>query len=166
MAYTIANGRAGLPAITSHDTVQAVALGTQVEAYDPTYGQGAFIFLKGVASTVVGSMVTYDQLNGSTTLSPNTALLTNPLAVAMSACVAGEYGWYQVRGAAVIKKTATKVSPGSKVYQSGTTGRIMATSTASKQIQNAVSVNAATVASATSTVVVQIAYPFHQGQIV
>jgi hypothetical protein len=41
-------------------------LGTVINAVDPVYGGGEFIFLKGVASTVVGSLVTYDQNLGTT----------------------------------------------------------------------------------------------------
>ena len=167
MTYTItAPANAGFQPIAVTDTTQNHALGTEVSAIDPTYGEGRFIYLKGIASTVVGSMVTYNQVTGVTALSPNTANLTTPFAVAMSANVANQYGWYQIRGAAVIKKTAVIVNPGVKVYQSATTGRIMSTTASGKQIQNAISANAATVASATSTVVVQINCPGGQGQLI
>ena len=58
--------------------------------------------------------------------------------------------WYQVRGAAVIKKTAVKVSPNVKLYISGTAGRLMPTAASGKQVLDAITVNAATVLSATS----------------
>jgi hypothetical protein len=77
-------------------------LGTIVSAVDPTYGTGEFIFLKGVASTVVGSLVTYDQTLATTTLAPATGG-NGPVAVAMSANVASQYGWYQIAGAAAVK---------------------------------------------------------------
>src|SRR2546430_988888 len=72
---------------------QDIHLGRIVRAIDPTYGEGEFIYLLGVASTVVGSVVTWD---GATTgtptyqtvLAPSTANLAQPLAVAMSANVA------------------------------------------------------------------------------
>jgi len=139
---------------------QAHPLGTIVKAYDATLGEGEFIYLAGVSSTVVGSLVSYDPLNGTTTLVPNTASLNNPVAVAMSANLKTQYGWYQIAGVATIKKNATKISPASKVSVSSTAGRVVGGSVAGKQILNAISVNAATVASATSTVTVLIQRPF------
>jgi hypothetical protein len=139
---------------------QAHPLGTIVRATDATLGGGEFIYLKGVAGTVVGSLVTYDPVNATTALVPNTAGQNNPLAVAMSANVAGQFGWYQIAGAAVIKKTAVKINPASKLWISATTGRVFATSTAGKAVWNCITVNAATVASATSTITALIQRPF------
>jgi hypothetical protein len=130
------------------------------------YGAGEFIYLKGVGSTVVGSLVTYDPLNGTTTLAPNTANLNNPLAVAMAASIASTYAWYQVTGVALIKKTAVAIAPGVAVYLSGTAGRIRGTVATGKQVVNARSVNAATVAAGTSTIAVLIQRPHAQGQII
>ena len=55
MAYNITTALAGFQGIELTDTTQNHALGTIVTAVDPTYGAGEFIYLKGVASTVVGS---------------------------------------------------------------------------------------------------------------
>ena len=163
MAYTITTPEIGYPGITSTATVAALPLGTIAEGKDPTYGGGRFIYLKGVTSTVAGSVVSYNQLTGATTLVPNTANLAAPLAVAMGACTTGLYGWYQVGGAAVIKKTAVKVNPAVKLYISGTAGRLMPTAASGKQILELITVNAATVLSATSTITALIQYPFAQG---
>src|SRR5579859_4921841 len=149
MAYTPVNPEAGVQPIAVTSTTQNHPLGTRVRAYDPTFGEGEFIYLAGVASTVVGSTVTFNQVTGATTLSPNTSKLGEPIAVAMSANTATtSWGWYQIAGAAVIKKTAVKVSPGVQLYQSGTAGRLMSTVATSKQIMNMYTINAATVASA------------------
>lgn len=139
---------------------QAHPLGTIVKAYDTTLGEGEFIYLAGVSSTAVGSLVSYNPLAGTTTLSPNTASTNLPVAVAMSANLKTQYGWYQIAGVAVILKTAVKITPAEKVALSATAGRILGGSTAGKQVFNAISVNAATVASATSTVQVLIQRPF------
>ena len=155
----------GLQLIALTSTVQNHPEGMIIEATDPTLGGGEFIYLKGVASTVVGNLVTYDPVNHTTTLSPNSANLAEPVAVAMSANVASQWGWYQIAGAAVIKKTAVKVSPSVALYQSGTAGRVMPTAACGKQLVNARSVNAATVASATSTITTLIQRPFLQGAI-
>src|ERR1700733_3086848 len=52
--------------------------GLIVSATDPTYGAGMFIYLLGVASTVVGSVVTWDGASSGTptyqtALAPSTA---------------------------------------------------------------------------------------------
>ena len=162
--YTPITTLLGLQPIAVTSTVQNHPEGTIVEATDPTFGGGEFMYLKGVASTVVGSLVTFDPVNHTTTLSPNTANLAQPVAVAMSANVASQWGWYQVQGAAVIKKTAVKVSPNVALFQSATAGRIMSTVASGKQLVNARSVNAATVLSAVSTITAVIDRPFLQGQ--
>jgi hypothetical protein len=143
---------------------QAHPLGSIIRAYDTTLGEGEFIYLNGVASTVVGSLVVYNPLAGSTTLAPSTKNLAEPVAVAMGACTAGNFGWYQITGVSVMKKTAVKVNPGVQIFLSATAGRVMSTVASGKEIQNAISVNAATVASATSTIQVLINRPFAQGQ--
>jgi hypothetical protein len=139
---------------------QAHPLGTIVRAYDTTLGEGEFIYLAGVSATAVGSLVYYNPLAGTSTLTPNTGSTNYPVAVAMSANLKTQYGWYQINGVATILKTAVKISPSSKIWQSATTGRVFSTSTAGKQIFDAISVNAATVASGTSTIQVLIQRPF------
>lgn len=174
MAFTIIENRAGLPAIgtvqlsgaltnvqvgQSPFSGKQISLGTIVRADDPTLGTGEFIYLKGVASTVVGSLVTYDPTGKTTTLAPATAGLNKPVAVAMGASTAGCYGWYQVNGVAAIAKTTIKFSPAVKVYLSGS-GQITSTAATDKLVMDAITVNAATVASATSTINVLIQRPF------
>jgi hypothetical protein len=171
MTFIPTNPEAGIQPIQSAATTGTVnhPLGTQVDAYDSTGVQGAckFIYLYGVASNIVGALVTYNASTGLPTLAPNTAHLGQPLAVSMNANTSLTTGsWYQIGGVAIIKKTATKVSPAVPIFLSGTAGRIFATATSGKQVLNAVSVNAATVASATSTVNVQMQYPFAQGQVI
>ena len=106
MAYAPQESRVVEQAIATNSTTQKHQLGSIVRAYDSTYGEGEFIYLKGVASTAVGSIVEYttSYQTGLSTIALETPL---PLAVAMSACVASEFGWYQIGGEAVMKKTAT-----------------------------------------------------------
>jgi hypothetical protein len=127
---------------------------------------GEFIYLKGVASTVVGSLVVYNPSTTTTALAPNTANLGQPVAVAMSANVAAQYGWYQIGGVATVKKTAVAVSPNVRLFISGTTGRLMPTVATGKQVLNARSANVASVTTTTSTVLVSINRPFVQGQVI
>lgn len=115
MAYVPQGNPLGIPAIATNHTADPSFpqrtpddwLGTVIRAVDPTYGAGEFIFLKGVASTVVGSMVFYDA-NWQTALATSAAAAPGrPIAVAMAATVASQYGWYQIGGQAVIVKANT-----------------------------------------------------------
>ena len=79
--------------------------------------------------------------------------------------VASQYGWYQIAGAAAIKKTAVAITPSVPVYISGTAGRVRGTAASGKQILGARTVNAATVAAGTSTITVLINRPHAQGAV-
>lgn len=164
MAYTIMSPSAsGYQQIATTDTTQRHALGTIVQAIDPTYGAGEFIYMKGVASTAVGSVVTFDQYLGTTTLAPATANLAQPLAVSMSANVANQYGWYQIVGSAVVATNGTLASAGVPVYLAGS-GQVTGTAAAGKQVVGAVS-STATGTPAAGQAVVQLNRPFAQGAI-
>ena len=166
MAYYPVTPQLGIQPIADTSTTQNHPLGTVVLANDQTtYGTGEFVYLKGVASTTIGLMVKWDPVAGTTTINPDTAVLAGPVAIAMSANVASQYGWYQISGAAVVKKSAIKINPDVKLYQSATTGRVMSTSAAGKAVLGMRSINTATVVSATSTVTVLIERPHMQGPI-
>jgi len=177
MAYSFTENRAGMLQIAVTDSGVTMpngssavptppnTLGQVVRAFDPTYGEGEFIMLVGVASTVVGSLVTYNTTTYQTALSPNTANQATPVAVAMAANTAGLFGWYQIGGLAVVKKTAVATNVQVAVYQSATVGRIMATAASGKQLLGARSANLATVAATVSTVIVSINRPHMQGAV-
>lgn len=179
MAYTFDEPKLGLLQIAQFDSGfvppnQATAiptppavLGMIARAKDPTFGEGEFICLAGVASTVIGSLVTYNQVGFITALCPSTANLAQPVAVAMSANIlATTFGWYQIGGVAVVKKTAVKVNPNVAMFISGTAGRVFPTATTGKAILGARSANTATIASATSTINMILDRPHAQGQII
>jgi hypothetical protein len=169
MAWTITNGVAGSQPIATTSTVQNHPVGKIVTAKDPTLGEGEFIYLKGVASTVVGNVVTDVASTGATVLSLTSGVVNGgaPLAVAMSANVASQWGWYQIAGDATIKKTAVKVDPAgtTKVYLSATSGRVMQTSVAGRQVIGARWITATTVTSTTSTAIATLNRPVQQGPI-
>lgn len=168
MAFTPSTARLGIQPIANTETVAQHPLGTIVTGYDPTYGEGEFIYLLGVANTLAGLWVTWNATTYQTTLGANTANLSCPVAWAMSANVATQYGWYQIAGLHPAKKTAVKADPavnGTRVYISGTTGRIMQTSAAGKCILGAARANLTTVTSTTSTVVLLLNRPMAQGPI-
>lgn len=169
----IANSNAALPSTyqtgQSQFFGQAHPLGTKVKAYDPVYGEGEFIYLLGVASTVVGSLVTWNGNSSGTptyqtTLAPSTANLDQPLAIAMSANVAGQFGWYQIDGNAVIATNGTLAAGPGPVYLAGS-GQVTSTQANGKQVLNAINVTATGTPSA-GLAVVEIHYPAAQGQTV
>lgn len=164
MAYTIQTPEAGFQPIAVTDTVQNHALGTQVTANDPTYGQGTFIYLKGIANTVVGSLVDYDQTLGTTALAPATGGI-GPVAVAMSANVASQYGWYQVVGAAAVKCPNAAVVGAEVFMLAATPGSVDDAAVNGEQILNA-KFSTTTGTPSSGLAIIQIAWPFHQGQIV
>jgi hypothetical protein len=151
--------------IATTGTTQNHPLGTIVRAQDPTFGQGEFIYLLGVISTVVGSVVRYNATTFQTTLAVNTAVQVVPVAVAMSANVASQYGWYQIAGLATIKKTAVQFTPNVAMYLSATAGRVKAVASAGLQVINSRTANLATVTSTTSTIVALINRPSLQSQV-
>lgn len=176
MAYTIMDEAMGLPKIASTSAAPWVGggtsntlppLGTIINAVDPVYGAGEFILLKGVASTVVGSVVTWNGGGGTptfqTTLAPSTANLAQSLAVAMSANVANQIGWYQIGGNAVVATNGTLAAGPGPVYLAGS-GQVTSTPAAGKQVLNAINVTA-TGTPAAGLAVVEINRPFAQGAI-
>lgn len=87
-------------------------LGEIRRGYNQTDGYAEFIYLQGVASTALGDWVTYNSDDWSTTrLVPNAI---GPVAVAMSANVASQYGWYMIHGK--VDARAADVSDNGKVY--------------------------------------------------
>ena len=120
-----------------------------------------FIYLVGVASTVIGSCVTYG-LNGTTAYL--TALSVTgakgPVAIAMGAILAVNFGWYQICGfgSALFNGSA---AAGAALY-SASTGKVDDAIVSGDQIDGAIV--AATVGSAVLGAV-YLQYPFmnHQG---
>ena len=176
MAYTFDDNKAGLLQIANTDSGVTMANGTsaiptppavlgQVErAFDPTYGAGEFILLVGVASTAIGSLVTYDGTTYQTTLAAVTSNQARPVAVAMSANTAGLFGWYQIEGTAVVSKSTSSNFAATVALGIKSVGKVGATSSG-KEILGARTANAATVASATTTVTVVMNRPHLQGRV-
>ena len=164
MAYGTSDPRIGSQAIATTDTVQNHPLGTIIRANDPTYGDGEFIYLLGVASTTVGSVVTYDAATYQTVLSAVGGNIPRAVAISMSANVASSYGWYQISGQAVVAKTATVSLAAGAAVGVLTIGLIAGTGTG-KEIQGAVVAAVASNTAGRVTVKVMIARPTKQGRI-
>jgi hypothetical protein len=164
MAYYCTTPEIGTQPIADTSTVQLHPLGKIIRGVDPTYGEGEFIYLKGVASTVVGSLVTYDQTLATTTLAPATGGI-GPVAVAMSANVLANYGWYQIAGAAAVK-APNAMTPGAAVFMlAATAGSVDDAQVNGEQVVNA-TVSTTTGTPSSGLAIIQIQRPFLQGQIV
>jgi hypothetical protein len=109
----VAPNNVGWQPITTLSTVQNHPLGTIVQAVDPTYGSGEFIYLDGVASCADKDWVSYN-------LDANAI---GPVAVAMAACTASYYGWFQIGGKA-LGKCLTQFADNGRVYITGTAGSV------------------------------------------
>jgi len=113
-----------------------------------------YIYLQGVASTVAGVSVTFDEL-GVTALTVADA--RGPVAFAMAASDAvTKFGWYQIYGSATAL-SAGAVVDNANVYVTATAGRIDDAIVAGDRLKRAIARSAP--ASAT-TMIVQIFYPF------
>jgi hypothetical protein len=93
-------------------------------AVDPVAGGGEFVYLQGAAGTVRGSLVTYNAVTGATVLAATGARVGSPVAVAMAAIGAGQWGWYMITGDAQIVKVAGALSAGASVGVTATPGQV------------------------------------------
>lgn len=88
------------------DTTQRQVLGMMIEAVDPYWGYGQFLYVKSNDAILKGSLVIWDDTYQGTLL-PNTANQGFPFGVAMAPMASGKFGWLQVAGLAVYKTNAT-----------------------------------------------------------
>lgn len=165
MAFRITDQLIGSQPIADTSTTQLHPAGTIVHAVDPTLGGGEFIYLKGVASTVVGSLVRYNTSSFQTALGALAQLLPQPLAVAMSANVANQWGWYQISGIAVVAKLATTSFAANAALGLASTASGVAIATASgNEVQGALVAVVASAATGRTTVQVVLNRPRLQGR--
>jgi hypothetical protein len=132
MAFKSTDSRIGAQALDDTRTVQEHPLLTRTKGNDPALGEGEFIYLKGVGSTVAGNAVVYDEAGATTR---TVAASRGPVAIAMSANVANQYGWYQIRGIATV--SALTVVADAPVSLSATDGSLDDLTTAQYAVENA-----------------------------
>ena len=127
MAYSVTSAVIGAQPIADNSTTQRHPLGYIVQGVDPTYGAGEFIYLQGIGSTVVGSIVNYDAAFVSA-LHTSALDKPKPLAVAMAATVANQFGWYQISGQAiVVKSNALSLAAGEAIGATAGAAVVVAT---------------------------------------
>lgn len=119
--------------IAETSTTQRFPLGAEVRAEDSAYGAGVFKYLRGAASTDVGTWVTYNTDDHSTTLLAANAI--GPVAVAMSANVANQFGWYQIVGKAIGRALAGFLDD-ANVYATATAGSVDDAIVAGDRVKN------------------------------
>ena len=159
-SFVSVDGRVIPQAIGDTSATQLVTLGTRICAKDTAstaYGEGEFIYLLGVASTVVGSVIVIDQDNFSTSLAAANA--TGYLATSMSINVASQYGWYQVKGKAVAKGL-TGLADDASLYLTSTAGSLDDTVVAGDRIKGYAKTASALDTPSTGLVEIDIVNPF------
>ncbi len=164
MAFYSTEAEIGVQSITETSTTAKHSLGKIVKGKDAPLGGAEFIYLLGVASTAVGSIVTYDVTTWQTTLSAVGGNIPRPIAVAMSANVAAQYGWYQIAGLAVCAKQCTVSLAAGAAVGVLSTGLIAGTASG-KEIDGAVVAAVASAKASRTTVTVMINRPTKQGRV-
>jgi hypothetical protein len=164
MAYVPVTTIIGVQPIAESSTTARHPLGTIIKAKDDTYGEGEFVYALGVASTAIGSVVTYNVTTYQTTLSAVGGNIPLAVAVAMSANGAAAYGWYQISGLAVVKKQCTVSLAAGAAVGVLSTGLIAGTASG-KEIQGAAVAAVASATAGRTTVVVLISRPHKQGRV-
>lgn len=144
MAYVPYESIPGIVAFTNIDTSanRTLPVGTIVRGFDSTNGMGEFVYVNGVGSLAVGSLVTWNALDKTTTIVPNTAKLGYPVGVSMAAnTTTTSYSWAQISGVASVLKSAAAIAKLARIAISATGGSVLGTSTAGKFVMGAVAVN-------------------------
>lgn len=161
----ISNNLVGAQPIDETSTVQRHPVGTVVQGQSLTYGPGEFIYLPGVASTTVGSIVTYNTTSFTTALAPVGTNKSQPVAIAMSANNATtNWGWYQISGIAVVAKSSATCLVANAAIAVKTVG-FVATTGSGKEVLGALVAATASAASGRTTVQVVIQRPVMQGRV-
>jgi|TARA_R110000764_G_scaffold9963_1_gene31194 hypothetical protein len=136
--FQVINGMIGQQAIDNNSATQMHDLLHCVRAQDRAttdYGEGEFIYLLGLAATAVGSVVRYSAVSGITKLA--VANDKGPIACAMAATVAGEYGWYQIFGVGVGKVKAS-FADDANCYLTSTAGSLDDAVVAGDRVHNCI----------------------------
>lgn len=150
-------------ATTSTTISKAHFLGQIVSGYDVSNGYGEFIYLLGVANTVAGSVVTWNAQTYQTTLAAAGTNVPFPIAIAMSANVATQFGWYQIAGLAIAKKTCSVSIPVGAIGVL-TAGLIAKTATG-KEVEGATATAISSNKAGNTSVVLLMNRPHMQGRI-
>lgn len=113
-------------------------LGTIATFFEDTQGPAELIYLPGIANLVSGDVVEYDLTPGAQLIVRHSnATGSNsgrPIAVAVGAPQAGQYGWFQISGVAIVNVTAG--SAVGAAFATATAGSLNSAADAGDQIMN------------------------------
>jgi len=116
-----------------------------------------YIYLTGVASTLAGSWVTFDELH-ITALAVSDA--KGRVAIAMAAIVASSYGWYLIYGKHTAAYVTTGISDNVQLYLTATAGAVHSTDVAGDFIVGAIGRSEVTTFGVSAGLTVELSYPF------
>lgn len=162
------NAPLGMPAVapTTVDPAAVVPVGTVQSFIEDTQGSCELIYLPGVANLVAGDVVVYDLTPGAQAITrivkDTFANSGRAVAVAITPVLAGQFGWFQISGVAIVNTVAGTVA--GVAMNTATTGQLGNTADAGDQILNARILTAVGTPAATKSYV-QLNRPFVQGQI-
>ena len=135
MAYTVNAPRIGVQPIATKSTTAKHPLGTLVQANDPTYGDGIFMYVKGVASAESKEWCTWDQHAGAIVRAAANGKGT--VGITVNTLTASYYGWIARKGV-VTGQCLTAHADNGKVFFTGTAGAVDDASVAGDLISGAV----------------------------
>lgn len=137
--------------LTNNDSVARVPLGTRAEDINGN----EYIYLQGVAATVPGDAVTFNNSTYATVRLTNAAVAGARVAFAMGAVVAAQFGWYLINGTGT-GVAAAAVAANAPLQATATAGAVDDTAVAGDSIIGAWSRAAAGGAGA---VEIAVSYP-------
>lgn len=131
------------------DTTQRHLLNHAVDAMDPFWGFGEFVYGKAAAALDKGNLCVEQTTLGTYDKVPNSPNLGQPVVIAMNTMAINTFGWFMRTGLAVIKTTATVAANAALgLTGAGTVGA----NTAGKQLLGAHNLKAATATEAKTNV--------------
>lgn len=137
------------------DTTLKHPLGTR--AFDADGNE--YIYLTGVASTVAGSWVVFDEAHLTTLTVAN---VKGRVGIAMAAIVASSYGWYQIYGKNTIAKGVSgSIDDNDKLWVCATAGTVDDTDVATDIIVGAL----ARSADSSGVFTAELNYPFCHNEV-
>lgn len=162
--YMFTEGRVVPQGITEASSTQLLPIGTIVRATDATFGEGEFIYVKGVASLAQFELVELEKSTGVVARSTGAQQQGTSLGVAMSAMSATQWGFAQIGGLGqVLRSGSVAATPNIRVFAGTSTGRVQVTTASGRAIEGMSSANVATLSGIISLLPVYMNRPHTQG---
>lgn len=150
-AYLV--GRAVFGGPTDIHTSALNVVGSESPGFNSDGYPCIYKYLKGIGSTIAGSVVTYDEAGNTALIAANAI---GPVAVAQAATVANTWGWYMVSGVCLVDTVANSADNG-RLGRETTDGKVGDGRAAGDEIYNFVGRTATTSAALAAA---QFHYPF------